>query len=130
MGQINVEINGRSHAVACDDGQEDHLMELAEYVAKQAGDLAGSLGQVPDSRLLLMTALVISDELGDALARMDDLEKELEVLKSAKRPLMTGQPADGSAPEGATAQDAARLAEILDRATTRVQDIAARVANG
>ncbi len=130
MGQINVEINGRSHAVACDDGEEDHLMELAEYVAKQAEDLTGSLGQVADSRLLLMTALVISDELGDSLARIDDLEKDLEVLKSAKRPLMTGQPADGSTPEGAGAGDTAHLAEIIDRATSRVQDIAARVANG
>ena len=128
MGQINVQINGRSHAVACDDGQEEHLTELAQFVATQAEQLAESLGQVPDSRLLLMTALVVADELGEALTRADAMEKELEVLRSAKRPLMTGQPTEG-ANEGTTAQDTAQLIEILDRAANRVQDIAARVAN-
>lgn len=128
MGQINVQINGRSHAVACDDGQEEHLTELAQFVATQAEKLAGSLGQVPDSRLLLMTALVVADELGEALDRADAMEKELEVLRSAKRPLMSGQPAEGDG-EGTTAQDTAQLIEILDRAATRVEDIAARVAN-
>jgi cell division protein ZapA len=128
MGQINVQINGRSHTVACDDGQEEHLTELAQFVATQAEKLAGSLGQVPDSRLLLMTALVVADELGEALDRAEAMEKELEVLRSAKRPLMSGQPAEGAG-EGATAQDTAQLIEILDRAATRVEDIAARVAN-
>lgn len=128
MGQINVQINGRSHTVACDDGEEEHLMELAQFVATQAEGLAGSLGQVPDSRLLLMTALVVADELGESLARVDELEQELEVLRSAKRPLMSGQPADSGGNTTAT-QDTAQLIEILDRAATRVEDIAARVAN-
>ena len=68
MGQLNLQINGRSYEVACDDGQEEHLTELGEYVAKQAEGLAGSLGQIADSRLLLMTSLVIADELGESLA--------------------------------------------------------------
>lgn len=128
MGQINVQINGRSHAVACEDGEEEHLMELAQFVATQAEGLAGSLGQVADSRLLLMTALVVADELGESLARVDELERELEVLRSAKRPLMSGQPADTGGSTTA-AEDTTQLIEILDRAATRVQDIAARVAN-
>lgn len=128
MGQINVQINGRSHAVACEDGEEEHLMELAQFVATQAEELAGSLGQVPDSRLLLMTALVVADELGESLARVDELEQELEVLRSAKRPLMSGQPADTGSSTTAS-EDTTQLIEILDRAATRVEDIAARVAN-
>jgi cell division protein ZapA len=127
MGQIDVNLNGRSYTVACDDGQEEHLMELADYVARHADELAGSLGQVADSQLILMTSLMIADELGENLARIDALEKELEIVKTAKRPLATGQPA--SAVGGADTQaDMRQLMEILDRATGRVQDIAARVA--
>lgn len=129
MGQLNLQINGRSYEVACDDGQEEHLTELGEYVAKQAEGLAGSLGQIADSRLLLMTSLVIADELGESIARIDALEEELEMLRSAKRPLMSGQPTGASENGGSASEDSARLAEILDRATARVQDIAVRVAN-
>lgn len=129
MGQLNLQINGRSYEVACDDGQEEHLTELAEYVAKQAEGLAGSLGQIADSRLLLMTSLVIADELGESIARIDALEEELEMLRSAKRPLMSGQPAGASENGALASEDSARLAETLDRATARVQDIAVRVAN-
>ena len=127
MGQINVNVNGRSYQVACDDGQEDHLMELADYVAKQAEDLAGSIGQIADSRLLLMTSLMVADELSDSLQRLNALEKELEVVKAAKRPLATGQPS--AANDEGDQGDAQKLVEILDRATKRVQDIAAKVAN-
>ncbi len=129
MGQLNLQINGRSYEVACDDGQEEHLTELAEYVTKQAEGLAGSLGQIADSRLLLMTSLMIADELGESIARIDALEEELDMLRSAKRPLMSGQPAGASENGASASEDSARLAEILDRATTRVQDIAVRVAN-
>ena len=124
MGQINVTVNGRSYQVACDDGEEAHLMQLAEYVTKQADDLAGSMGQIADSRLLLMTSLLVADELSDSLQRLDALEKELEVVKTAKRPLATGQPSEGD--DGA---DTKQLVEVLNRATQRVQNIAAKVAN-
>jgi cell division protein ZapA len=124
MGQINVILNGRSYTVACDDGEEEHLMELGEFVASRAEELAGSVGQVGDSRLMLMTSLVVADELGESLDRIDKLERELEVIKAAKRPLATGQPSEGHGEE-----DTQHLVEILNRATQRVQDIAARVAN-
>lgn len=129
MGQLNLQINGRTYEVACDDGQEGHLTELADYVAKQAEDLAKTLGQVADSRLLLMTSLMIADELGDSFARIEELETELETLRTAKRPLMSGQPAEASEGGSSASAESAQLLEILDRATARVQDIAVRVAN-
>lgn len=125
MGQINVTVNGRSYQVACDDGQEDHLMQLAEYVTRHADEMAGSMGQIADSRLLLMTSLMVADELSDSLQRLDALEQELGVVKAAKRPLATGQPT-----EAAGGADTKQLVEVLDRATRRVQNIAAKVANG
>lgn len=125
MGQINVSINGRTYPVACDDGQEGHLMELADYISGHADGLASQLGNIADSRLLLMTSLLVADELSDALKRLGDVEAELEILKTAKRALGNGT----SGAEARSEEDEAQLVEILGRATKRVQDIAARVAS-
>ncbi len=66
MGQVNIRINGQPYELACDDGQESHLRGLAEMVDQQVADLARSVGQVGDARLLLMAALLICDELAEA----------------------------------------------------------------
>ena len=32
MPQVNVTVNGRDYAIACDEGEQDHLKELASHV--------------------------------------------------------------------------------------------------
>ena len=114
MSQVSLEINGRTYTVACDDGEEEHLTELAEFVNRHVSDLAGSIGQVGDSRLLLMSSLVISDELADALQKIGELEATVTALQLSGEGM------------GEKAQDASLvLAEVLDRASQRVEEIAA-----
>ncbi len=71
MAEVSITINGRIYQVACDDGQEGHLTELAEYVDQRVGDLAANVGQVGDTRLLVLTSLVIADELAEAIADLE-----------------------------------------------------------
>ncbi len=66
MGQVAVTVNGRSYAVACDDGQEARIRQLAQYLDAKVGGFAARLGQVGESRLLLLAALVLADELAEA----------------------------------------------------------------
>ena len=68
MSQIDVTVNGRSYSIACDDGQEDHLRDLAAYVDKRVQELVATLGQVGDLKLLVMASLLIADELSEAFA--------------------------------------------------------------
>ena len=112
MSQVTLEINGRSYTVACDDGEEEHLSELAEYVNKHVTNLAGSIGQVGDSRLLLMASLMVSDELAEALQKIGELEDTVATLK------MTGDTATEQADDAGDV-----LAEVLDRASKRVEEI-------
>jgi cell division protein ZapA len=63
VGQINVTIGGRSYPLACRDGEEDRLNRLAAHVDAKAADLQGALGQMSEPRLLLMSAILIADEL-------------------------------------------------------------------
>ena len=71
MAQIDVSINGRNYQIACDDGQEEHLGHLAQYVDKRVQELVTSLGQVGDSRLLVMASLMVADELSEAYASLE-----------------------------------------------------------
>ena len=69
MGQINVSIGGRSYPLACRDGEEARLTRLAEHVNAKSTELAGALGQMSEPRLLLMSAILIADELFDLRER-------------------------------------------------------------
>ena len=44
MPQVDVSINGRRYQIACDEGQEEHLSQLAEYVDQRVQELVGAVG--------------------------------------------------------------------------------------
>jgi cell division protein ZapA len=72
MAQVSFLINGRPYEVACGDGEEDHLRDLADYVDKTVQKLIASVGQVGDARLLVMASLMIADDLSEALQKLDE----------------------------------------------------------
>ena len=69
MPLVNVMVNNRAYTIACDEGEEDHLRQLAGHVDNKVKELLGSVGQVGDQRLLLMAALLIADERHEAARR-------------------------------------------------------------
>ncbi len=75
MAQVDITINGRDYSISCDDGQEDHLLRLGEYVDKKVTELVSEVGQVGDTRLLLMASLLIADDLSEAFDDISALEK-------------------------------------------------------
>ena len=74
MAQISLNVHGRSYQVTCDDGQESHLLQLAQHIDGKMGELEGSVGQVGEQRLLFMACLLIADELFDAQRQVDGLK--------------------------------------------------------
>lgn len=75
MAQVKVKINGRAYEIACDDGQEDHVTQLGRYVDKKVAELGSQIGQVGDARLLVMAALMITDELSEAYGELEDIRE-------------------------------------------------------
>ena len=65
MAQVDVSVNGQSYRIACEDGQEDRLVDLAAMVDEKVLGLVNQIGQVGSNRLLVMAALIIADELVD-----------------------------------------------------------------
>jgi cell division protein ZapA len=76
MAQVTISVNGRDYAIACGDGEEEHLSDLAQYVDHHASALSRKLGSITETRLLLMTALTIADELGEVSATLTELRAE------------------------------------------------------
>ena len=82
MAQITIEVNGRPYAVGCEDGQEAHLVELAKMFDHQVRQVSQDMGQLGDTRLFLMGALLLADELSDARIRLNAMQSELGRLQN------------------------------------------------
>jgi cell division protein ZapA len=66
MGEVAITVNGRSYRFQCGDGEEARFRELAAYVMSRMDGLKREHGNIGEERLLLMTALMITDDLWDA----------------------------------------------------------------
>ena len=84
MNHVNVTINGRQYRMACEDGQESHLLKLADNLEARIEGLRGKFGEIGDARLTVMAALTVCDELLDANNRIRALEEELDALRNVR----------------------------------------------
>ena len=76
MAQVDVSVNGQSYRIACEDGQEDRLVDLATMVDEKVLELVNQIGQVGSNRLLVMAALIIADELVDLKNEAGSLQEQ------------------------------------------------------
>jgi cell division protein ZapA len=72
MADVELAIGGRSYAIACRDGGEDHLRALAAHVDAKAQEAAAAVGGMNEARQLLFAALLIADELTEAKAGISE----------------------------------------------------------
>jgi cell division protein ZapA len=83
MPEVNVEINGRKYRMACEEGQEAHLLGLAERFNKHIEAFKGGFGEIGDNRLTVMAGIAVLDELADAERRIALLKQDVANLTSA-----------------------------------------------
>jgi len=84
MAQVNATIAGRQFRLACEDGQEDHLQALAKDMDERIVHLREKFGEIGDTRLTVMAALMVADELSEALRRVRRLEEDVAALQDAR----------------------------------------------
>jgi len=84
MSQVSVTINGRQFRMACEDGQEDHLMVLARELDVRIESLRAKFGEIGDNRLTVMAALTVADELAEMGKRLKRLEEEMAAAQEAR----------------------------------------------
>jgi cell division protein ZapA len=111
VAQVTVSINGRSYPVTCDDGQEERIRSLAEYVDKKVREFATSAGAVGEARLLVLAGLVLADELAEAT-------ENLRRMRRAPPPAANGHDA---ATERVVAAGLENLAERIEAIAERLE---------
>jgi len=78
MANVNIKFNGKEFLLSCDDGQEEHLEELALYLNEKFTNLKNSLGNIGESKLLLITSISVLDEYYETKNKINVQKKEIK----------------------------------------------------
>src|SRR5215472_12312113 len=74
MSRVSLTINGRQFRIACEDGREGYLMNLAREIDNRINGLRSKSGEISDTGLMVMMAITLADELAEAGQRIKRLE--------------------------------------------------------
>lgn len=115
VAQVNVRINGYTYTVGCEDGQEAHLVAMAAQVDQRIDSINRALGTTTsEQRLLVLSALLMADELHDLRAELDQLRAQLS--KPARARAEAKSEADAARKLARLADQAEQIANGLERA--------------
>jgi cell division protein ZapA len=119
MAHVVVTIAGRTYRMACEDGEEAHLEELAKLVESKILSLREGFGDIGEQRITVMAALTLADEASIALRKLETVEAELVALRQKE----------------AESRDAAaaleeKIAAALEDATARVERLSQELQSG
>ncbi|WP_342360721.1 cell division protein ZapA [Terrarubrum flagellatum] len=116
MGQVSVTVAGKSYRIGCNDGEEPHLLALAEAVDAKIAELRENFGEIGDMRLHVMAALTFADETAEMKKRLDRLEGEIATLQT-----------EAQARDARAKSEGDQLATALDAAAQRVEALARKL---
>jgi cell division protein ZapA len=116
MPQVTVTIANRTYRMACGEGEEAHLEQLAALFDGKIEEMRGAFGEIGDMRLHVMAALTLADDLGEARRRIETLEQEVAALRSV-----------ASAGDERTQAVEQRLAESVAKAAERIERLARKL---
>jgi cell division protein ZapA len=116
MPHVSVTINGKSYRMACEEGQQNHLISLAEQFDDYVGKLKGAFGEIGDQRLTVMAAIMVTDELRETDRKLRQIQEELTSARAV------GEESLGRARSAET-----QLAERISQAADRIAQLAERL---
>jgi len=89
VANVNIKFNNKDYLLSCDDGQEESLKKLTEFLDNKYTELKGKLGNIGENKLLLITTIQLIDDYFDLKKRvssqkinLDNLSKKFLELKS------------------------------------------------
>ena len=115
MAQVNVTISGKTYRMACDDGQEEHLGELAERLDQTIERLRGEFGEIGDQRLTVMAAITMADQQAEAVRRISALEDKIAAIERSQAAAVESREADEHAVTRSVEAIAERVEAIAER---------------
>ncbi len=80
MANVDIKFNNKDYLLSCDDGQEENLKELAYHLDSKYNELKKNLGNIGESKLLLITAIQMVDDYFDLNKKIDSKKNDFEKL--------------------------------------------------
>ena len=80
MANVNIKFNSKDYLLSCDDGQEESLKELANHLDAKYIELKKNLGNIGENKLLLITAIRITDDYFDLFKKVKNTKSDFEKL--------------------------------------------------
>ncbi len=108
MGQVSVTLNGRTYRLECGEGEETHLIALAEYLGTHVETMKRKFGQVGDDRLILMASLLVTDEFWE-------LKRQMQELKTAMAEARRDRSVADESAKSLQSDVAARIGAVAER---------------
>ena len=110
MAQVNITINGRGFGISCEDGQEQRVLDLSQYVDSRLKDISKAGAATNESHLLVLTSLLLADEIFDLRQDVGSMNENLQSAEANQNE------------EAAVAHAIEDLADRIDRIASRIQN--------
>lgn len=114
MPQVNVEINGRAYRLSCGPGEEEHVISLSRRIDSHAVKVGKASTPAAESKMLVMAALLLTDELQEAEAKINELTAQVTSLKES---------GVGGAPDARIEEMEHAVSEMLDKAAAEIESV-------
>jgi cell division protein ZapA len=82
MAAVVVSIAGRTYRMSCEDGEEQRIEELAQFVESKIQSMRESFGEIGEQRIIVMASLTIADEAKEARAKAIAKDAEIASLRA------------------------------------------------
>ncbi len=119
MAQVTVTIDGKAYRMACEEGQEDHLTDLATRFDRYVGHLKDQFGEIGDLRITVMAGIMIMDEISELTRRVASLEGELDSLRSNRDTVLAATSRTEESIAAAIVEVSSQLRGITDKLNGR-----------
>jgi len=137
MPEVTVEVGGRSYRLGCGEGQERHLIALAARVDGEAEHL-GRMGHMPEGQLMLMSAIMLADQLStaeqaaaSAERRAAESERRAAMAETEAERRVAQAKAQAQAEAGRIAPEReSEIAAGLESLASRIETMAAQLDGG
>ncbi len=109
MPEVTLKINNRGYSLACDSGQEQRIVDLGHYVDSRLREIAKAGAATNDAHLLVLTALVLADEIYE--------------LRDQVSALRAGAPVA----EGLSNEDEVAVSHAIEHLALKIESIVTRI---
>ncbi len=119
MAQVTVTIDGKAYRMACEEGQEAHLAELASRFDHYVSHLKSQFGEIGDLRITVMAGIMVMDELSETNRKLAEMERELASLREGRDTAAAGNQRKEELLAATIVELAERLNAITRKLTAR-----------